>query len=372
MPTLTIVIASSVRLMSETGKLKVHMNQHKHNLFILFQTYKLRDVSSMKPRHGYQCPTIQECFSRAHVIASDESLTYAGESVIVMGASTVYRWPDHWYQSCSNVVRPRYRPRVELAIRVAAEPSAGTVREYPSLRDSMASLASSVILRTVAPLVRETCKDGSDSACWIALLSEEPRPTTRRPSLSVFRCVLVRDTASERSEGASDTFTWMSKLGASFSAMVPVSRERGRGQRASTPPTGASASNATANLIASALKPRSSSQILTYMHSRRYATFSVSREDQRRAGYRDLEPGQLIPRATAPYQKYNQDTCSGTAKTYIWPAFGFSAWSMDQDWPPACQEAKLAQPDNGGYGNLGLQVRQLDGLCSVQTRSGEV
>ena len=26
MPTLTIVIASSVRLMSETGKLKVHMN----------------------------------------------------------------------------------------------------------------------------------------------------------------------------------------------------------------------------------------------------------------------------------------------------------------------------------------------------------
>ncbi len=113
-------------------------------------------------------------------------LTKAGESEIDMGASSVYvACPLKSYHNCSNVVNPLSKPKVEFAVKVADEPSDGTCNEYSSLREPIGRIASSAILWTLEPGVRESINELICFACCTAEASPEPRPTTSLSNLSV-------------------------------------------------------------------------------------------------------------------------------------------------------------------------------------------
>lgn len=149
-----------------------------------------------------------------------------------IGASIVYTVSSTVYHICSNVVKPRKSPNVELAVNTATSPVDGTVKVYSSLRESIGRIASDEILLAFPAFSdRISRKDLSTFAPCNDGRSDAPRPTTNRPSLSFFKYERVRSAACCKSSGASCTCILILNELLRMREVFPVCSERGIGHR---------------------------------------------------------------------------------------------------------------------------------------------
>ena len=102
---------------------------------------------------------------------------------------------------------------------------------YASSRASGAFCASLVMDVHFAPFSSDSVSFESVFALWNDAVSDAPRPTTRRPSLSLLSAASVRNTASQTSPGTPRPETAIVKKGESLSVVLPVSTLLGCGQR---------------------------------------------------------------------------------------------------------------------------------------------